>query len=166
MTTAHTDAELIAKVHAAVNATRAVMVGVIGGEIHPFHPMKGHAVDGERSAWFICRRDVSLVREVGVESHAAIVNVVSEDHHLHASLQGELTAERDQARIDQFWSSVADAWLPEGRLSPDVILLRFDPVSAEVWISDNSFTLAWEAAKANFKGQQITSGEKASIRLA
>ena len=165
MTAAHTEAELISRVHKAINATRAVMVGVAGGAVHPFHPMKGHAVEGERAAWFICRRDVSLVREIGGDSHAAVVNVVSEDHHLHASLVGELTAERDQARIDQFWNSVADAWLPEGRLSPDVILLRFDPSQAEIWISDNSFTLAWEVAKANFKGHQIASGEKASIRL-
>ena len=166
MTAAHTEAELISLVHKAINATRAVMVGVAGGAPLPFHPMKGHTVEGERSAWFICRRDVSLVREIDGDSHVAIVNVVSEDHHLHASLVGELTAERDQGRIDQFWSSVADAWLPEGRLSPEIVLLRFDPAEAEVWISDNSFTLAWEVAKANFKGRQITSGEKASIHLA
>ncbi len=166
MTTTHTEAELISKVHAAINATRAVMVGVVGGGVHPFHPMKGHAVEGERAAWFICRRNVSLVREIGGGSREAVVNVVSGDHHLHASLQGELSAERDQGRIDQFWNSVADAWLPEGRLSPDVVLLRFVPAEAEVWISDDSFTLAWEVAKANFKGQEITSGEKASIRLA
>ncbi len=166
MTTAHTQAELISRLQAAIAATRAVMVGVAGGEPRPFHPMKGHTVAGERPSWFICRQDVSLVREIEAGGRAAIVNVVSEDHHLHASLLGELTAERDQGRIDQFWSSVADAWLPEGRLSPDVILLRFDPREAEVWISDNSFTLAWEVAKANFTGHQITSGEKASIHLA
>ena len=166
MTAAHSEAELISRVHKAVNATRAVMVGVVGSEPRHFHPMRGHMVEGERSAWFICRRDVSLVREVGGDVHAAVVNVVSEDHHLHASLLGELTAERDQGRIDQFWSSVADAWLPEGRLSPEVILLRFDPAGAEVWISDNAFTLAWEVAKANFTRREITSGEKASIRLA
>ena len=166
MTTVHTEAELISRVHKTINASRAVMVGVAGGPLHPFHPMKGHTVEGERPAWFICRRDVSLVREIGGESHAAIVNVISEDHHLHASLGGELSVERDQGRLDQFWSSVADAWLPEGRLSPDVVLLRFDPAEAEVWISDNSFVLAWEVAKANLKGRQITSGEKASVKLA
>lgn len=166
MTAAHTEAELISLVHKAIKATRAVMVGVAGGELYPFHPMKGHTVEGERPAWFICRRDVSLVREIGGDSHAAIVNVISEDHHLHASLTGELIAERDQGRIDQFWSSVADAWLPEGRLSPDVVVLRFDPAEVQVWISDNSFVLAWEVAKANLRGQQITSGEKASIKVA
>ena len=165
MSAHHTETELLAKLHAAINATRAVMVGVVGGVAHHFHPMKGHAVAGERPVWFICRRDVSLVRELEGQTHAALITVVSEDHHLHASVGGELTAERDQARIDQFWNSVADAWLPEGRTSPDVTLLRFDPAEAEVWVSDNSFVLAWEVAKANYGRQEIRSGEKATLKL-
>ena len=96
---------------------------------------------------------------------AALITVVSDDHHLHASVAGQLSAERDQARIDQFWTSVADAWLPEGKLSPDVILLRFDPGEAEIWLSDNSFKLAWEVAKANFNREEIESGERATIRM-
>ena len=165
MSAHHTEAELLALLRKAINSARAVMVGVVGGAPHHFHPMKGHAVEGERAIWFICRRDVSLVRELGGQAHAALLNVVSEDHHLHASVGGELTAERDQGRIDQFWSSVADAWLPEGRTSPEVILLRFDPAEAQVWLSDNSFKLAWEVAKANFNRQEITSGEKATLKL-
>ena len=165
MTTSHTPAELTSMVHKAVNGARAVMVGVVGGAPRHFCPMKGHAVEGERPIWFICRQDVSLVRELGGDTHAGMLNVVSEDHHLHASVGGELTAERDQGRIDQFWNSVADAWLPEGRTSQSVILLRFDPAEAEVWISDNSFKLAWEVAKANYKGEEITSGERASLKM-
>ena len=127
--------------------------------------MKGHAVEGETPVWFICRHDAALVRELDGRIGASVLNVVGEDHHLHASVLGQLSAERDQGRIDQFWNSVADAWLPEGRTSPDVILLRFDPAEAEIWISDNSFKLAWEVAKANFNRQEITSGEKATIQI-
>ena len=165
MTTAYTDTDLLARLHKAINGARAVMVGVVGGAAHHFHPMKGHAVDGERPVWFICRQDVSLVRELKGSTHAALMTVVSEDHHLHASVGGELTLERDQGRIDQFWSSVADAWLPEGRTSPNVTLLRFDPAEAEVWLSDNAFALAWQVAKANYTRHEIESGQKASLKL-
>ena len=165
MTAHHTEAELLAMLRKAVNATRAVMVGVSAAAPSHFCPMKGHAVEGEGPVWFICRRDAALVRELGGESCAGVLNVVNDDHHLHASVLGELTAERAQGRIDQFWTSVADAWLPEGRTSPDVILLRFDPAQAEIWLSDNSFKLAWEVAKANLNRQQITSGEKATVQI-
>jgi general stress protein 26 len=165
MTTRHTEAELLAMLRHAVNEARGVMVGVVGGPERHFQPMKGYAVEGERPVWFLCRRDISLVQTLGGETHAALMNVVSESHHLYASVGGELTAERDQGRIDQFWSSVADAWLPEGRTSPEVILLRFDPAEAEVWLADNSFKLAWEVAKANFNRAPIQSGEKATLDL-
>ena len=163
--TDHTEAELTRALYKAIGGVRAVMVGVVGGEVRHFHPMRGHAVEAERPVWFLCRRDVSLVRDLGGETRAAILAVVSEDHHLHASVGGDLTAERDQARIDQFWTSTTEAWLPEGRTSADVILLRFDPAEAEVWLSDNSFKLAWEVAKANYRREEITSGERASLKL-
>ena len=115
MTATHTDAELLAKLQKAVNGARAVMVGVVGGAPHHFQPMKGHTVEGESQVWFICRRDITLVRDLEGETACGPDDPSSaRDNHLHASVGGELTAERDQARIDQFWSSVADAWLPEG----------------------------------------------------
>ena len=46
-----------------------------------------------------------------------------------------------------------------------MILLRFNPAEAQVWLSDNSFKLAWEVAKANFNRQEIASGEKATLTL-
>ena len=165
MTASHTEAELLAMLRKAINATRAVMVGLVDEGRHHFQPMKGHAVEGERPVWFICRRDILLVQELAGRTQGAVLNIVSEDHHLHASVEGELTAERDQGRIDQFWSSIADAWLPEGRTSPEVILLRFDPAAAQVWLSDNAFKLAWEVARANYGREQIRSGETATLKL-
>ncbi len=165
MTESHTPAELEARVRKAIQSTRAVMLGVVGGAPRHFNPMKGHVVESETPVWFICRTDAELARELDGGSHAAMCMVVSEDHHLHASVGGTLTTERDQARIDLFWNSVADAWLPEGRTSPNVILLRFEPEEAEVWLSDNSFKLAWEVAKANFNREPIQSGEKAHIAM-
>jgi general stress protein 26 len=159
------ETELLTRLRKAIAGTRAVMVGVAGEGVRHFNPMKAHVAEGERPIWFLCRRDAALVQDLGGHNRAGLITVVSDDHHLHASVAGELSAERDQARIDQFWTSVADAWLPEGRLSNEVILLRFDPAEAEVWLSDNSFKLAWEVAKANFNREPIESGARASLRM-
>jgi general stress protein 26 len=165
MSAHHTDAEFEHKLRAAINGARGVMLGLAGPQEHHLQPMKGHAVEGEQPVWFLCRRDIALVEAVGAEARPALMTVVSEDHHLYATLDGHLAEDRDQGRIDQFWSSVADAWLPEGRTSPVVTLLRFEPTSAKVWLSDNSFKLAWEVAKANFNREPIHSGETATLRL-
>ena len=165
MTQPHDTAEIEARVRKAINATRAVMLGVVGAAPRHFNPMKGHVVEGEKPVWFLCKRDAELAEELHGGSQTAMAIVVSEDHHLHASIGGTLTAERDQARIDQLWNSIADAWLPEGRTSPDVILLRLDPQDGEVWLSDNSFKLAWEVAKANYSGERAQSGERAHLSM-
>ena len=154
MTQPHDPEVLEGRVRKAIQSARAVMLGVVGGRLRHFNPMKGYVVDDEKPVWFLCKRDAELALEVSDGQHAAMAIVVSEDHHLHASGGGSL-----------LWSSMAEAWLPEGRTSPDVILLRFDPEEAEVWISDNSFKLAWEVAKANYSGQRAQSGERAHVEM-
>ena len=165
MSQAHTQADLEARLRKATQTTRAVMVGLVGEAPRHFQPMKAYLVEEERPIWFLCRRDIDLVLDLAGQSRPAMVNVVSEDHHVHACIGGMLTEDRDQGRIDLFWSSVAEAWLPEGKTSPLVTVLRFDPTDAEVWLSDNAFKLAWEVAKANYTQTQAQSGEHAKVAL-
>jgi general stress protein 26 len=141
------------------------MLGLTGGAARHFQPMKAYLVEEERPIWFLCRRDIDLIADLAGQSLPAMINVVSEDHHLHASVVGTLTEDRDQGRIDLFWSSVAEAFLPEGKTSPMVTVLRFDPSDAEVWLSDNAFKLAWEVAKANYNQTRADSGEHAKVAL-
>jgi general stress protein 26 len=165
MTQSHTPAELEARLRKAIPATRAVMLGLVGESARHFQPMHAYQVDEERPIWFLCRRDIELVQELASHTLPAMINVVSEDHHLHASVRGVLSEDRDQGRIDLFWSSVAEAWLPEGKTSPSVTVLRFDPDDAEVWLSDNMFKLAWEVAKANYNKTEAQSGAHAQVAL-
>jgi len=165
MSQAHTQAELEARLRKATQATRAVMVGLVGDTERRFQPMHAYMEEGERPIWFLCRRDIDLVQDLAGQARPAMVNVVSEDHHLHACISGALSEHRDQARIDLFWSSIAEAWLPEGKTSPSVTVLRFDPADAEVWLSENAFKLAWEVAKANYTKTQAQSGEHAKVAL-
>jgi general stress protein 26 len=165
MSQTHTPAELEARLRKALPATRAVMLGLSGEAPRHFQPMHAYVVEDERPIWFLCRRDIDLVLELAGQERPAMINVVSEDHHLHASIRGALIEDRDQGRIDLFWSSVAEAWLPEGKTSPFVTVLRFDPLDAEVWLSDNAFKLAWEVAKANYNKTEAQSGEHATVAL-
>jgi len=165
MSQAHTPAELEARLRKATKSARAVMVGLVGETTRHFQPMHAYIEEGERPIWFLCRRDIELIADLGGEARSAMINVVSEDHHLHASISGTLIEHRDQARIDLFWSSIAEAWLPEGKTSPAVTVLRFDPADAEIWLSDNAFKLAWEVAKANYTRTEAQSGEHAKVAL-
>jgi general stress protein 26 len=165
MSQSHTPAELEARLRKAIPSTRAVMLGLMGETPSHFQPMHAYLVEEERPIWFLCRRDIELVQGLAGQTLPAMINVVSEDHHLHASVKGLLREDRDQGRIDLFWSSVAEAWLPEGKTSPLVTVLRFEPEDAEIWLSDTMFKLAWEGAKANYNQTRAQSGEHANVAL-
>jgi general stress protein 26 len=165
MTVHHDPAEIERKLRHAAKSTRAGMLGIVGGQPRHFQPMRPYLVEDEKPLWFISRRDTQLIEDLQGSSHAAMFVLVSEDHHLHACIGGTLVEDRDQARLDLFWNSVAEAWLPEGKTSPEVTLLRFDPVEAEVWLSDNSFKLAYEVARAVYNRTEAESGEKATLRF-
>ena len=57
-------------------------------------------------------------------------------HDVFACLAGSLVEETDQARIDKHWSKQAEAWFLQGRHDPDLMMLRFEIASAEVWTVD------------------------------
>ena len=158
-------AELERRLRKAAKTVRAGMLGVVGGAPHHFPPMRAYLVADEKPFWFISHRDAALISQLEGGSHAAMFILISEDHHLHACIGGTLRVERDQGRLDLFWSSVVEAWMPEGKTSPEVTLLRFDPAEAEIWLSDNSFKLAFEVARANYRGAEIESGARATLTL-
>jgi general stress protein 26 len=112
MSPSNTPADLEARLRKALQSTRAVMLGLVGEPTRHFQPMHAYGVEDERPIWFLCRRDIELVADLAGQARPAMINVVSEDHHLHACVSGTLIEDRDQGRIDLFWSSVAEAWLP------------------------------------------------------
>ena len=51
-----------------------------------------------------------------------------------------MTEETDAAVIDRYWSKQVEAWYPGGRNDPNLLMLRFDLGSAEIWRADMSLT--------------------------
>ncbi|WDF72083.1 pyridoxamine 5'-phosphate oxidase family protein [Novosphingobium sp. KACC 22771] len=56
-------------------------------------------------------------------------------HDLFASVQGLLVEETSRERLDHFWSRPIEAWFPEGKDSPDLLLMRMELGQARVWDS-------------------------------
>ena len=63
---------------------------------------------------------------------------VAKDHYLFACIEGTLVPETDPAIIDRYWSKEVEAWYPGGRNDPNLLMLRFDLGTAEIWRSDMS----------------------------
>lgn len=57
----------------------------------------------------------------------------AKDHYLFACINGTLVPEADEAVIDRYWSKQVEAWYPGGRQDPNLLMLRFDLGTAEIW---------------------------------
>jgi general stress protein 26 len=96
-------------------------------------PMTAHLdPDANSSIWFFTSRRNHLA-ELG----PAIANFASKDHAIFASFDGELVEETSQERLDRHWSNMIEAWFPDGKDSPDLVMLRMDLGNASIWDSQN-----------------------------
>jgi general stress protein 26 len=133
-----TDAEIEAKFWKSLNDDRIVMLGLTGDEGHA-QPMSAQTLHEENTRgpiWFFTSKETDLARSLGT-SHRATLTFSSKAHQLFASLQGELTAGNDRAIIDRLWNRFVAAWFEGGKDDPKLLLLRFDPEHAQVWLSEN-----------------------------
>jgi general stress protein 26 len=83
--------------------------------------------------WFYTSKDNRLAR-----GGKAMAQFASKDHYLFACIEGTLAAETDPAVVDRYWSKEVEAWYPGGRSDPNLLMLRFDLGTAELWLADMS----------------------------
>lgn len=57
-------------------------------------------------------------------------------HDMFARFNGTLTVETSQERFDQFWNNFIEAWYDQGKDDPDLLFLRMDLGTAEIWDGD------------------------------
>ena len=70
------------------------------------------------------------------EGGKAMAQFASKGHDVFACIKGNLAEETDPSVIDKYWSKPVEAWYPEGRGDPTLIMLRFDLDDAEIWHAD------------------------------
>lgn len=129
--------ELEQKLWAAIKSDRTMMLGLEGVEDGHARPMTAQ-LDGERGPiWFFAARDNALVANLG-RGQRAFTTFASKGHDLFATVQGTVAIDNDPAMIDKLWNRFIAAWYEGGKSDPKLVLLRFDPEHAEVWLDASS----------------------------
>lgn len=142
------------------------MLGVAGGPPRHMAPMTAFHDKDTHTLWFYGDRNTDLVKDIGEDGHAGMFCFMDKDHGVYACLGGDLSLSHDEGRIDKHWSPMVSAWYPEGKDDPKLVLVRFDVVDAQVWVSDSGpVKFAYEIAKANLTKTQPDEGEKAHLRF-
>jgi general stress protein 26 len=110
-----------------------VMMRLVGSNEHA-EPMTAQLDRGAHHAiWFFLARDNRIA--AGGE---AVGQVVTKGHEVFASISGILTEETDSTVREEQWSNTIEAWFPNGKNDPNVLMQRFDIKDSEVWTSNTS----------------------------
>lgn len=127
--------ELEKKFWKALQSDRIVMLGIDGAEDGHSRPMTVCVENEAGPIWFFAGKPNGIVEKLGPR-HRAIAAFSARDHHLFASIRGNLSVSRDRSVIDRLWNPFIAAWF-EGKDDPKLVLLRFDPEQAEVWLNES-----------------------------
>lgn len=87
--------------------------------------------DANSAIWFFTGRDHFLAK-----GGAATATFSGEGHDLFARFGGILVEETSRERLDKQWSNFVEAWFPGGKEDPNLLMLRMDLGTAEIWSSD------------------------------
>ena len=131
--------ELGEKLWKALKSDMTVMLGLTGVADGDARPMTAQIEDDERGPiWFFTAKDTEIVQRLSGE-HRAMATFASKSHELFATIHGILTVGTDREIIDRLWNPFVGAWFEKGKEDPKLVLLRFEPTTADVWIDASSF---------------------------
>ena len=132
-----TPQELEKKFWKALKSDRTLMLGLDGVEDGHSRPMTAQ-VEGERGPiWFFTGKPNALVEHLA-DGKRAIAAFSAKDHELFASIKGNLRIDQDRAVIDRLWNPFIAAWFEGGKDDPNLVLLRLDAETAEIWLNESN----------------------------
>ena len=123
---------------------RTVMLGEAARDA--LLPMTPYIGDDEQSIYFFTRTDASIA---DADGHDMRLVLISKSQDYHAFARGRIERVVSNDIRDEFWSTTLAAWY-EGKDDPAMVILKFQPESADVWAStSNPLRFGFEIAKAN-----------------
>ncbi|BDA87036.1 general stress protein [Aureimonas sp. SA4125] len=109
-------------------------------------PMAPRVSSERREILFLTESQSHKVDEIEADNEVAMTFA---KHGKYVSLSGRARISGDRALVAQIWDSAAEAWLPQGKDDPSVVVLVVNPDEAELWnVKASRIEQAWEFAKA------------------
>ena len=134
-----TDAEIKEKFWKSLKSDMTVMLGLVGVDDAHTRPMTAQVDEDQRDfIWFFTSTENELVGQLSGETDA-FLTYASKGHDIFAAVHGTLTVDNDREEIDRLWNRFVAAWFEKGKDDPKLVLLRFTPGEAQIWVDASSF---------------------------
>lgn len=126
-------------------------------------PMAVREVDDEGNVWFISSASSHKNAEIKEDENVQLV-FSNPSSSQFLSLYGKATIYRDQEKIKELWTPIANAWFEEGKKDPNVTVLKVDPSQAYYWDTQNGKMITLlKMATAAVTGNQMDTGEQGEL---
>ena len=134
-----TDAEIKEKFWKSLKSDMTVMLGLVGIDDAHTRPMTAQVDEDQRDfIWFFTSTENELVGQLSGETDA-FLTYASKGHDIFAAVHGTRTVDNDREEIDRLWNRFVAAWFEGGKDDPKLVLLRFTPGDAQIWVDASSF---------------------------
>ena len=124
-------------------------------------PMAPLEIDSDGAVWFFTEQDSSK------SSHLSTANLAFSNPSVgtYVSLSGRGEIHKDKDQIHRLWTVFAKPWFPDGPDSPNLVLLKFIPNTAEYWDAPHSKTVRlFSLAASIVSGKPVNMGDHDIIK--
>ncbi|HMI06860.1 MAG TPA: pyridoxamine 5'-phosphate oxidase family protein [Flavobacterium sp.] len=95
-------------------------------------PMGLREVDDHGNLWFLSSRSSNKNFEIKHDNRVQLFFSKTSDNHF-LSVYGTATVFRDQSKIEEIWTPIAEAWFEEGKKDPEVTVIKVQTEDAYYW---------------------------------
>jgi general stress protein 26 len=154
----------VAKLIELAKDIRITMFTTVDDEGHfVSRPMAQQLVEPDGDLWFFAERDSRVMEQLTVNSHVGLTLTSNETW---ISIDGTAEMVEDQAKKEELWNQWVEAWLPDGKTDPNVVLIKVDPHTAEYWDSPGGRVASLLSfAKAKATGQPYQGTDQGRVEL-
>jgi general stress protein 26 len=138
------------------------------GHLHarPMTTQNKDGIDADVSLWFFMSKKNGPLDDLKADP---IVNLAFADPSAdtYVSISGTAAMLEDQAKKDQLWSKLNQAWFPGGPNDPDLALVQVRIVHANYWdVKESKIVQLYTMAKAAVTGKPPTElGDHGVVRM-
>ena len=128
-------------------------------------PMRGAAEPEGNIVWFFTDQDSDKEEDVLRDPRACLTFADPRDQ-TYVSLSGRIVLIRDSDQIAAHWTVGAEAYYPNGKNDPNIMLMRFDAESGEYWDAPSSpIIMAIKFLQAKVSGERPELGTQGKAQL-
>lgn len=158
-----TDTHDLTTVRDIMSSTRTAMFTTVAsdGALHAA-PMTTQDAEFDGDSWFLAHRGSQTVTNLQAQP---TVNVTWAGATSWLSVAGTASVVEDTAKKDELWNQMTEAWFPDGKDDPAVVVVKVEGESAQYWDSPGRAQMLVSMLKARVTGSTPDAGDSDTVDL-